>query len=230
MNEEREKIIEKALKLRELANRGIGGEKSNAISFLATHREKHNITDAEMNLFTSVETEWYSAKTPEQKSEPFVKWFSKSVTIDDKKNQPLVFFHKSRTTTMFYEFRHDVGLKYDESSYGFAFVHEDDARVITHIGNNHIGNGVEFKCYLKMVNPYYIYGKLNGECYGQNGELHKPIYIDKEFCVKIMRMDFDSIIVQSDIGINCYIVFFSNQIKSVNNNGNYDPTNDNIFG
>jgi hypothetical protein len=229
MDDEREKIIEKALKLRELANRGIGGEKDNAITMLKSYREKHSITDDEMNLFVSVTTTWYSVKTQEEKNTPFAKWFKNSVTVDEKNNSPLIFFHKSRTTEIFYEFSHDKGIKQYESNYGFAFVHEDDKRVITHIGNTHISSGVEFYCYLNMVNPYYIYGMLDGNCYGQNGEPHKPIYIDKNLCDNIIGMGFDSIIVQSEIGINVYIVFRSNQIKSKDNNGEYNTNNDNIL-
>lgn len=227
---ERERIIEKALKLRELANRGIGGEKTNAIEKLKNFKEKHGITDAELGSFIPIETSWQRSQDYNERDTPFSKWFRNSCAVDYKTNEPMVFFHKSRTPTMFHEFKHDVGIKYDASSYGFAFVHEDDARYIRHIGNSHLGYGVEFRCYLKMINPYYIYAKLNGNCYGQNGEPHIPIYIDKSLCEKLMAEGYDSIVVQSETELNCYIVFHSNQIKSVDNNGNYDPDNNNIFG
>jgi len=227
---ERERIIEKALKLRELANRGIGGEKTNAIEKLKSFREKHDITDYELGSFIPLETSWQRSKNTDERDTPFSKWFRNSHTVDYKTNEPMVFYHKSRTTTMFTEFKHDAGIKYDSSSYGFAFVHEDDARYIRHIGNSHLGHGVEFRCYLKMINPYYIYAKLDGKCYGQNGEPHQPIYIDKGLCEKLMSEGYDSIVVQSETHLNCYIVFHSNQIKSVENNGDYNPDSDNIFG
>ncbi len=226
---DRERIIEKALKLRELANRGVGGEKTNAINMLKSFKEKHEITDAEMGSFVIYETTWQRSKNYDERDTPFSKWFRNSCTVDYKTNEPMVFFHKSRTVTMFYEFKHDEGIKYDTSSYGFAFVHEDDARYIRHIGNTHHGYGVEFKCYLRMTTPYYIYSRLDGKCHGQNGEPHVPIYIDKKLCDKLSSEGFDSIVVQSETNLNCYIVFNSNQIKSVENNGNYDSTTDNIF-
>lgn len=46
---EREKIIDKAKKLKELANRGVGGEQENARRMLETHKEKYNITDREID-------------------------------------------------------------------------------------------------------------------------------------------------------------------------------------
>ena len=48
MINEREKILDKACKLKELADRGIDGEKDNAIRFLATYKEKHGISDQEL--------------------------------------------------------------------------------------------------------------------------------------------------------------------------------------
>jgi len=49
MSTERKKILDKAKKLKELADRGIGGEKDNAIRMLSAYRENHNITDNELN-------------------------------------------------------------------------------------------------------------------------------------------------------------------------------------
>lgn len=232
MDEEREHIIEKALKIRELANRGIGGEKETAIRMLASYREKHEITDAEMNLFTSYESTYYDSMDEEERGSSFNKWFKKSVTVDDKTNRPIVFYHKSRTVQMFYEFNNELGTRlYDDgSSYGFHFVHEDDKRKIYHIGNNHLGYGVEFLVYLRMINPYYIYARFDGQSYGQEGEQYRPVTIPKSLVESLIQKGFDSIIIQAEEGANVYIVFTSNQIKSVNNNGDYDFNNPNIFG
>jgi hypothetical protein len=48
MSTERKKILDKAKKLKELADRGVGGEKDNAIRMLSAYMEKHNITDNEL--------------------------------------------------------------------------------------------------------------------------------------------------------------------------------------
>lgn len=47
--DERTKIIEKALKLRELSIRGIDGEKETAQRMFDTWKSKHNITDEELD-------------------------------------------------------------------------------------------------------------------------------------------------------------------------------------
>ena len=49
MSEEREKIIDKAKKLRELANRGVHGEKETAQRMYDAYKEKHNLTDEEID-------------------------------------------------------------------------------------------------------------------------------------------------------------------------------------
>ena len=228
MDEEREKIIEKAFKIRELANRGIGGEKETAIRKLASYRETHSITDAEMNmLFVSiVNNEWYQNATPEEQSGSFAKWFKKSVTVYNSK--PSVFYHKSRTSEVFNEFRHDVGQKYEYGNgYGFCFVYIEDARAYHHFGSeNRDRLGVEFKVYLKMVNPYYIYAMLNGLSYGQDGEQYRPVEVDKGLADRIISQGFDSIVIQCETGANTYVVFNSNQIKSITNNGDYGDCND----
>ena len=228
---EREKIIEKAIKLRELANRGVGGEKENAIRMLKNHREKHNITDEELEESSHKGTMWYDKIPKEERTTKFAQWFKRSIAFDNRTIKPVVFFHKSRTTEMFSVFDHNKGIKYmDKDNYGFCFVHEEDKGYIEHIGNHphQTGIGVEFKVYLKMLNPYYIYARLNGESYGQNGEQYRPIQITKTLADSIMWLGFDSIIIQDQTGKNVYIVFKSNQIKSIDNNGEYSES-DNIF-
>lgn len=49
MSSERSKIIDKAKKLRELANRGIDGEKETAKRMYDAYKEKHNLTDEEVD-------------------------------------------------------------------------------------------------------------------------------------------------------------------------------------
>jgi hypothetical protein len=52
MNQERNKILDKAKKLKELADRGIGGEKENAKVMLEKYMLKHNITMNEIQGHT----------------------------------------------------------------------------------------------------------------------------------------------------------------------------------
>ncbi len=59
MQPERPQILAKALKLRELAIRGIDGEQANAKTFLATHMLKHNITEQELDEAGQENTQAY---------------------------------------------------------------------------------------------------------------------------------------------------------------------------
>lgn len=48
MDKERAKIIDKAKKLKELADRGVGGEKENAKRMYDAYKKKHNLTDEDV--------------------------------------------------------------------------------------------------------------------------------------------------------------------------------------
>ena len=54
MAEDRNKILSKAQKLKELAVRGVGGEMDNAKSMLDVYMKKHNITESELAGFTAI--------------------------------------------------------------------------------------------------------------------------------------------------------------------------------
>lgn len=227
----RDKIISKALKLRELARRGIDGEMANAKRMLEYHIQKYDVTDEEMDSVSSNSNSWYDKAPREERNTPFGKWFKRSVAVDGRKHEPMVFFHKSRTLEKFTEFDHNKGVKYlDPNNYGFCFVEKAQAKYIEHIGNHphQTGIGVEFFVFLKMLNPYYLYSRVDGNSYGQNGEKYSPIQVNKTLADSLMWLGFDSIIIQDQSGINVYIVFKSNQIKSIDNNGEYSESN-NIF-
>jgi hypothetical protein len=63
--ESRTKILDKAKKLKELADRGIGGEKENAKIMLDKYMIKHNITESEIS-FHNPSDEFYKNMTDEQ--------------------------------------------------------------------------------------------------------------------------------------------------------------------
>jgi len=230
MDEEREKLIEKALKLRELANRGVGGEKQNAIRFLESHKTKHNITDEELNSFISFGDSWYDSIPKEERATGFARWFKRSIAYDYEKNAPIVFYHRSRTDERFSEFDETKGVKMYENSTlaGFHFSNKEDTAHFHYVRNTNLGRGTDYYVYLRMQNPYYIYARLNGESFGSNGEQYRPIEINKQVVDYTKGLGHDSIIIQDEYGYNVYIVFYSNQIKSVENNGEYSEAN-NIF-
>lgn len=51
MSEDRNKILEKAKKLKELALRGVDGEMDNAKVMLENYMKKHNISEEELDGF-----------------------------------------------------------------------------------------------------------------------------------------------------------------------------------
>jgi len=230
MDEEREKIIEKALKLRELANRGVGGEKQNAIRFLETYKTKHNLTDEELNSFVTFGDSWYDSVTKEEQATGFARWFKRSVAYDYEKNTPIVFYHYSREAERFTEFDETKGTKmyHNSTLAGFHFSNKEDRANIQHSRNTNVGGGTDYYVYLRMQNPYYIYARLNGESFGSNGEQYRPIEINKRVVDFVKELGHDSIIIQDEYGYNVYIVFNPNQIKSVENNGEYSEAN-NIY-
>lgn len=90
-------------------------------------------------------------------NENFLKWFSNSVTKYEN-NEPMVFYHKSRSSEHFTEFRHNDILKNEyNNDYGFYFVQNNFKHFV-----EHLGNGNEYYCYLKMTNPLYVYDKIDG--------------------------------------------------------------------
>ena len=121
---DREKLIEKALKLKALADRGVGGEMSNAIRMFENYKLKHGITDDELEDASSDKNSWYDKIPREERKSKFAQWFKRSVTFDGRKMKPIVFFHKSRTVEQFTEFDYSKGTKYtDVDNYGFHFIH-----------------------------------------------------------------------------------------------------------
>jgi hypothetical protein len=66
MSEERYKILDKAKKLKELADRGIDGEMTNAKDMLEKYMKKHNITMDEISSHNYSSNTAYSKMSDEQ--------------------------------------------------------------------------------------------------------------------------------------------------------------------
>ena len=66
MSKERNKILNKAKKLKELSERGIGGERENAKIMLEKYMLKHNILEKELNIYNESDTFSYKHMTDEQ--------------------------------------------------------------------------------------------------------------------------------------------------------------------
>ncbi len=148
------------------------------------------------------------------------------VSNDD--NLPVVFYHKSRSKEQFNIFRHtDIEKNKYNSDYGFYFVQEHAKPNI-----EHIAEGIEFYVFLRIENPY-IFNELGNGCYvDSDSNQHSIITLEKSYCDKIIERGFDSIIIRSGLQYGTYhqyIVFSPNQIKSVNNSGDFSTEIDDIF-
>ena len=155
-------------------------------------------------------------------SDNFYKWFENSKVIDTN-NQPMIMYHKSRSKEKFNEFRlENIEKNPYNYDYGIFFVNAHYSHYISYIGD-----GLEYYVFLKILNPFYIFD-FNNKPYNMFGENLQYIDISKDYCHKLQEQLFDGIIIKSNY-YDQYICFNSNQIKSVENCGNYKNDDNNIF-
>jgi hypothetical protein len=155
-------------------------------------------------------------------NENFYNWFSDSKIVDTN-NQPMIMYHKSRCHELFEEFRLENVEKNEYNlDYGVYFVNAYYSHNISYIAD-----GLEYYVFLKMKNPFYIFDN-NGEPYDMNGQRLVFIDVSKPYCEDLKRKGFDGIIIKSS-HYDQYVVFEPNQIKSVENCGEYSCEKANIF-
>ena len=152
----------------------------------------------------------------------FYKWFGNSKIVDTN-NQPMIMYHKSRCKELFNEFRlNDIEKNQYNVHYGIFFVNAHYSHNISYIGD-----GLEYYVFLKIENPFYIFD-FNNQPQDMFGQTLIFIDISQPYCDDLKIKGFDGIIIKST-HYDQYIAFESNQIKSVDNNGNYDVETKNIF-
>lgn len=155
-------------------------------------------------------------------NENFYKWFGDSKVVDTN-NQPMVMYHKSRCKELFNEFRLENTEKNPYNvDYGVYFVNAHYSHNISYIGD-----GLEYYVFLKMLNPFYIYDN-NGQPYDMHGQTLVFIDVSKPYCDDLKAKGYDSIIIKSS-HYDQYVAFEPNQIKSIDNNGDYGNSTNNIF-
>jgi len=154
-------------------------------------------------------------------NENFYKWFGDSKIVDTN-NQPMIMYHRSRCKELFNEFRlENVDKNPYNVDYGIFFV---NAHYCNHI--SYIADGLEYYVFLKMLNPFYIFDFKN-QPYDMLGQTLIFIDISKSYCEDLKTKGYDGIIIKSN-HYDQYVAFEPNQIKSVDNNGDYKLVN-NIF-
>jgi hypothetical protein len=152
----------------------------------------------------------------------FFNWFGESKIVDTN-NNPMIMYHKSRCKELFSEFRLENTEKNPYNvDYGVFFVNAHYSYNISYIGD-----GLEYYVFLKMLNPFYIYDN-NGNPYDMLGQNLIFIDVSKPYCEDLKAKGYDSIIIKSN-NYDQYVAFEPSQIKSVNNDGKYNPKTNNIF-
>jgi len=154
-------------------------------------------------------------------NENFFKWFGDSKIVDTN-NQPMIMYHRSRCKELFNEFRlENVEKNPYNVDYGIFFV---NAHYSSHI--SYIADGLEYYVFLKMINPFYIFD-FDNQPYDMLGQTLVFIDVSKSYCEDLKSKGYDGIIIKSN-HYDQYVAFEPNQIKSVDNNGDYKSVN-NIF-
>lgn len=155
-------------------------------------------------------------------NENFFKWFGDSKIVDSN-NQPMVMYHRSRCHELFNEFRlENVDKNPYNVHYGIYFVNANYSHSISYIAD-----GLEYYVFLKIVNPFYIYD-FNHQPYDMLGQMLVFIDVSKPYCEDLKSKGYDGIIIRSN-HYDQYVAFDPSQIKSVENNGDYKTTTNNIF-
>ena len=154
-------------------------------------------------------------------NENFFKWFGDSKIVDTN-NQPMIMYHRSRCKELFNEFRlENVEKNPYNVDYGIFFV---NSHYSSHI--SYIADGLEYYVFLKMINPFYIFD-FDNQPYDMLGQTLVFIDVSKSYCEDLKSKGYDGIIIKSN-HYDQYVAFEPNQIKSVDNNGDYKSVN-NIF-
>ena len=155
-------------------------------------------------------------------NENFYKWFGGSKVVDTN-NQPMIMYHKSRCKELFNEFRlENIEKNPYNVDYGVFFVNAHYSHNISYIGD-----GLEYYVFLKILNPFFIYD-YNNQPYDMLGQTLVFIDVSKPYCDDLKSKGYDGIIIKSN-HYDQYVTFEPNQIKSVNNDGNYNSETLNIF-
>jgi hypothetical protein len=145
-------------------------------------------------------------------NENFWIWFGNSKVIDNSGN-PLIVYHG--TEKSFNTFKLKNVNTYSNNVFGYFFTSN---RKMADLYSNQSKKSIVMSVFLKMDNPY-----LMPSYEYQLFQNYKTIEDCELFIEKLKNENFDGIISGDN-----YIVFESNQIKSINNTGSYSLKSDNI--
>ena len=204
--------------------------------------EKHNqqlyqsadSAGAKEDEISKAQKEW---KEKGIESKYFKKWFGNSKVVDEN-GKPLVVYHGSATKNIEIFSRDGA---WENAFNGFArkgyYFSSDKGTALsykkaaTKARGEKTSNGKIYNVYLKMVRPLIV--DYEGENFNDNvrniRDLLTEIYNPIEYDGIIIKNINDNYEQNKKRIADTYIVFSSEQIKSVNNQGTFDSENPNIY-
>lgn len=151
----------------------------------------------------------------------FIKWFDDSKVVDFDK-EPLIVYHGTKNS---FDVFNKINVNEPSGDYvGCGYFFTSDKNKAYEYGH------IIIPVYLKIINPIVIYNsydakKLRDSFGGENYYKLKnenPCKIQEE----LINRGYDGLI---DYSYNQYAVFYPNQIKSVDNYGDWNENNNNIY-
>ena len=151
----------------------------------------------------------------------FKKWFGDSKTVDENGN-PMIFYHGSPNKFEIFDKNRQT-----EGQLGKGFYFTNNRREAENYGMDNV-----YDVYLQMKKPFDIDADINTISKQLDipvAELENLTPADVNSVLK--QKGFDGIVAKNywGEGSDYYTVFEPTQIKSVNNQGTFDPTNPNIY-
>ena len=151
----------------------------------------------------------------------FKKWFRDSKTVD-KNGNPMIFYHGSPNKFEIFDKNRQT-----EGQLGKGFYFTNNRREAENYGMDNV-----YDVYLQMKKPFDIDADINTISKQLDipvAELENLTHADVNNVLK--QKGFDGIVAKNywGEGSDYYTVFEPTQIKSVNNQGTFDPVNPNIY-
>ena len=165
----------------------------------------------------------------------FKNWFGNS-TVTTMSGDPIICYHG--TNNRFRAFKHSGKSRQIGTDIGFYFT--DNKSMAKYYGDRVLS------VFLKIEKPFEIYSNSEMDFLGEHLVIKDAFdfftlldkkFTDKEIKNEIIKQGYDGIrLVETSVDARAYsdiqdvyIVFNSNQIKSINNKGNWDINSDNIY-
>jgi hypothetical protein len=153
----------------------------------------------------------------------FWKWFGNSKI--KKGNEPIILYHGTKTNFNIFRPSKSVGNQGEKDQIeGIYFTTNKDAASFFSIGED---ERYLKSVYLSIKNPYFTEG---------NNELKDELGIDKlaDANEALKKMGYDGLIMKRGFYAYggpyvLYLAFYSNQIKSINNDGTWNIGNNDIY-